>query len=215
MRLLSGFYLKDIVLWERENNANFASLLSPYDIDGLATMLCIGNGGISKGFAFKMMDDYLADDNSIYDIFLYIHKELFGRDYEDKSSENEKDSVKVSSYSNLTELYNSFCMQLLSLGISISEFWSLTTSQLYTVLNSIKIKEQNRINSELSQYHALAAMVGQAVWGKLDKKPPQISLGDDSDADDSAIYEMVANLRAHAMLHNEEVRRKKALNNNK
>jgi hypothetical protein len=59
----------------------------------------------------------------------------------------------------------------------------MNTKEMYKVFNSIAIKMQNETNRELNNYHTLAAMIGGAVWGKLQKEPPRVQMVKDKNTD--------------------------------
>ena len=97
----------------------------------------------------------------------------------------------------------------MSVGLSYQEFWSMNTKEMYKVFNSIAVKIQNETNRELSNYHTLAAMVGGAVWGKLQKDPPRISIANkeaDGDVEGLSTEEavMLAKLKSFAASHNKK-----------
>ena len=76
---------------------------------------------------------------------------------------DDNDKIDITSYNSLTDLYTQFGMELMSVGLSYSEFWDMNTKEMYRVFNSICIKIQNETNRELSNYHTIAEMVGGAV----------------------------------------------------
>ena len=95
----------------------------------------------------------------------------------------------------------------MSVGLSYSEFWDMNTKEMYRVFNSICIKIQNETNRELSNYHTLAAMVGGAVWGKLQKDAPKVDMrpvNDNKDVDDD-IAILNAKLKSFAAAHNKSI----------
>ena len=63
----------------------------------------------------------------------------------------------------------------------------MNTKEMYSVFNSICVKMQNVTNRELSNYHTLAAMIGGAVWGKLQKEPPKVNLTQHQEEDNSLL----------------------------
>ena len=72
---------------------------------------------------------------------------------------------------------------------------------------------QNDTNRELSNYHTLAAMVGGAVWGKLQKEPPKVDMTSrqqykDKDVDDEDMM-MIAKLKSIANIQNKSIKLKK------
>ena len=68
----------------------------------------------------------------------------------------------------------------------------MTTKEMYKVFNSIAIKMQNETNRELNNYHTLAAMIGGAVWGKLQKEPPRVNIvKDNSEVEDMDVEDAI------------------------
>ena len=116
-----------------------------------------------------------------------IKEKLLGYGNNNEIDENSEDTVDITKYNSLTELYMHFNMQLMSVGLSYSEFWSMNTKEMYSVFNSICVKMQNETNRELSNYHTLAAMIGGAVWGKLQKEPPKVNLTQHQEEDNSLL----------------------------
>ena len=60
---------------------------------------------------------------------------------------------------------------------------------------------QNETNRELNNYHTLAAMIGGAVWGKLQKEPPRVDYSnqnrgdvEDMDVDDAILVAKLKSL---------------------
>ena len=98
-------------------------------------------------------------------------------------------------------------MQLMSVGLGYSEFWAMNTKEMYRVFNSICIKIQNETNRELSNYHTLAAMVGGAVWGKLQKDAPKVNIAhvnNNKDVDDDVAI-INAKLKSLVNTHNKSI----------
>ena len=81
---------------------------------------------------------------------------------------------------------------------------------MYRVFNSICIKIQNETNRELSNYHTLAAMVGGAVWGKLQKDAPKVDMrpvNNNKDVDDDVAI-INAKLKSLVNTHNKSIKEK-------
>lgn len=93
------------------------------------------------------------------------------------------DTIDISNYKSLTDLYIYFCMQMLSVGLSYSEFWAMNTKEMYKVFDSLNIKMCNDTNRQLQNSYNLAALVGSAVWGKLPKQVPHVDPPDPNGAD--------------------------------
>lgn len=167
--LVKRFYLKDIKKYEEENNVNLMTFFEDIKLSNVLELIKLGNGWCSDEEAANLLDRYL-ETHSLRDALIEIKNCLLGKDMVDEES----DGVSVSEYDSLTAIYNDICFNLMSLGISYSEFWDMTTRDMYRAYESIQTKATNDLNRELFLYYTLAAMVGQAVWGKLQKQPPQV-----------------------------------------
>lgn len=112
-------------------------------------------------------------------------------------------TLDISNYKSLTDLYIYFCMQMLSVGLSYSEFWSMNTKEMYKVFDSLNIKLCNDTNRSLQDSYNLAALVGSAVWGKLPKQVPHVDPPDptgvdlDDDADTMDAFNKLQKLLNH------------------
>lgn len=212
MKLTRNFYLRDIRKYEDTTGNNIISYFSTIKINNLLDLIMLGNNNCSKEEASRILDNYLFfNENSILTAFLEIREQLLGigsnEDIED-DDENNEDMIDISSYETLSALYNHFCMQLMSVGLRYSEFWDMTTSEMYSVFNSIVVKMQNETNRELSNYHTLAALIGASVWGKLPKEPPRVKLQKDED-DDLKI--LSNNLSAFANSYNNRLEKEEGI----
>lgn len=175
--LVRNFNLFDIKKYEASTGNNILQFFSNINIANLLDLISLGNGYCSIERASEILDAYFESGGTIFDAMIEIKEALIGTG--DNSKENKSDDsskIDISKYDSLTDLYITFSMQLMSVGLSYQEFWSMNTKEMYKVFNSIAVKIQNDTNRELSNYHTLAAMVGGAVWGKLQKEPPRIDI---------------------------------------
>lgn len=186
--LVRNFNLKDIKEYEDSTGANILNFFNDISFTNLIELVKLGNGKCDDELACKIVDDYLSiPDNTLLSGILEIKEKLLGYGNNNEIDENSEDTVDISKYNSLTELYMHFNMQLMSVGLSYSEFWSMNTKEMYSVFNSICVKMQNETNRELSNYHTLAAMIGGAVWGKLQKEPPKVNLTQHEEEDNSLL----------------------------
>lgn len=204
--LIRRFRIKDIREFEDDNNANILKYFDTLKIEQIISLVSLGNGRCSEEEASEILDKYL-ENHTFMDAVLEIKEALIGKGDNETDTE-ESDDIDITEYGSLTELYGLYCMQLMSIGFGYSEFWDLSTKDMYRVFNSINIKRQNEINQSLQLAHTQAALIGQAVWGKLQRKVPQVDLEkpkyDDSKMDyDQAV--MIANLKAFANKQNKRV----------
>ena len=209
--LVKNFYLKDIKKYEDETGNNILSFFNDIKFSNMIDLIRLGNNNCSEEQASEILEDYLAqDNNTIISVMLEIKENLIGIGDNNDNDVDDEDKIDITNYSSLTELYMHFNMQLMSVGLSYSEFWAMNTKEMYRVFNSICIKIQNETNRELSNYHTLAAMVGGAVWGKLQKDAPKVNMtpvNTNKDVDDDVAI-LNAKLKSFAAAHNKSIKEK-------
>lgn len=201
--LIRSFNLIDIKKYENDTGKNILSFFDNIKFENILDLISLGNGNCGAECASDILDNYLKNGNNLMDAILEIKQSLVGVGSNSDDDIDEADKIDISKYDSLTDLYISFSMQLMSVGISYNEFWSMNTKEMYKVFNSIAVKMQNETNRELSNYHTLAAMIGGAVWGKLQKEPPRINITkndkqevDDMDVEDAVMVAKLASLAA-------------------
>ena len=209
--LFKNFYLKDIKKYEDETGNNILSFFNDIKFSNIIDLIRLGNNNCSEEQASEILDEYLAQDNhTILSVMLEIKENLIGIGDSNDNDVDDEDNIDITNYSSLTELYNNFNMQLMSVGLSYSEFWAMNTKEMYKVFNSICIKIQNETNRELSNYHTLAAMIGGAVWGKLQKDAPNVNIAPvntNEDVDDDVAI-INAKLKSLVNIHNKNIKEK-------
>ena len=173
--LVRRFNLKDIRDYEDETNESILEYFDHISVLNLLKLVSLGNSRCTLEEASKILDEYLQEHQFLYAVY-EIRDKLIGKVRDDDSKEEIADSIDITKYNSLSELYDTYCMQLMSVGFSYSEFWDLSTNTLFKVFNSINIKRENEINQNLQLAHTQAALIGQAVWGKLQRKPPSVNL---------------------------------------
>lgn len=172
--LVNKCYLRDIRDFEESTNMNILDLFNCLSFNNLATLIRIFNKGVSEDDAYRMIDNYLEyEKKSPIDAFNEIKEALFGYKI-DIEVEDDKCCEDVTKYNFLSDFYMHLCMQLMSLGISYSEFWSLTTKEMYQVFNAIQRKIINDFNREMQMAYISAGLTGGAIWGKLPNEVPKI-----------------------------------------
>lgn len=200
--LVRNFYLRDIKNYEDETGNNILSFFNDIKFSNIIDLIILGNGNCSEEKASEILDNYLEKENSsLIEVMLKIKEKLLGVGDNDDIDETSDDVLDITEFNSLTDLYTRFNMQLMSVGLSYTEFWSMNTKEMYSVFNSICVKIQNDTNRELSNMHTLAAMVGGAVWGKLSKEPPKVTLNTNKDIDDDVAI-INAKLKSLAKKHN-------------
>ena len=186
--LIKHFYLKDIKKYEDETGNNILNFFNDIRFSYIIDLVRLGNNYCSEEQACNILDEYLENEsNSIVSAMLEIKESLIGIGDNNDNDVDDNDKIDITSYNSLTDLYTQFGMELMSVGLSYSEFWSMNTKEMYSVFNSICVKMQNETNRELSNYHTLAAMIGGAVWGKLQKEPPKVNLTQNQEEDNSLL----------------------------
>lgn len=208
--LVRNFYLKDIKKYEDETGNNILSFFEDIKFSNMIDLIRLGNNNCSEEQACDMLEKYLANDsNTIVSVMLEIKENLLGIGDNSDNDVPDEDKVDITNYNSLTDLYTQFNMELMSVGLSYSEFWAMNTKEMYRVFNSICIKIQNETNRELSNYHTLAAMVGGAVWGKLQKDAPKVNMtpiNRDKDVDDDVAV-INAKLKSLVNTHNKSIKK--------
>lgn len=208
--LVRNYNLLDIKNYEQETGNSILAFFDDIKVSNMLDLIKLGNGNCSEEKASQLLDNYLEHEGTLVDAMLEIKQILIGVG-SNEDIDSEADVIDIADYDSLTDLYITFSMQLMSVGLGYSEFWSMTTKEMYKVFNSILIKMQNETNRELRNYHTLAAMVGGAVWGKLQKEPPKVDLNtrankyNDLDEEDAI---MVAKLKSFVHNHNQRLKQK-------
>ena len=179
--LVHNFNLIDIKKYEDRTGNNILDFFKNLRFCDLIDLVKLGNGGCDDDTACKLIDNYFDTGASLVDAYMEIKSCLIGVG----ANENADDSstLYISNYKSLTDLYIYFCMQMLSVGLSYSEFWSMNTKEMYKVFDSLNIKLCNDTNRSLQDSYNLAALVGSAVWGKLPKQVPHVDPPDPNAAD--------------------------------
>lgn len=213
MMLVRGYRVKDIKEFEEENSVNILSYFNNISISNIIDLITLGNGRkCTREEAAEKLDEYLQD-HSLEEAILEIKEALIGKGANTEEDVDNPNLMNIEKYNSLTELYEEYCMQLMSLGFGYSDFWDLSIKSMYRVFNSIVIKRENDTNKDLSIAHTQAALIGQAVWGKLQKKAPQVDLRqeqmiNDMDADQALLVAKLATLMNKNRKKGEEIRGK-------
>lgn len=183
--LIRAFNLENIKKYEIENNVSLIDILNTLTIDNLAILISIGNNMCSEEQAYEIIDKALDEGKGIVDIHNEIRDSLFGRALEEDES-----GIDITKCKTLTDVFMNISMNLMSVGVSYSEFWSMNTSEMHIVFNNLIHKIKAETDRRMAEYHGLAGMIGAAAWGKLPKEPPKMEiteringLDDDEDSD--------------------------------
>lgn len=181
MGLVNRFYLKDIREYEDSNNVNIIHFFDDtLNLTNLIELIKIGTHKNTEQ-ACDILQVYLEDpNNNMESAYIEIRDVLLGK----QVSEGDNKNLDAKEYNSLTDLFSELCSQMLSMGISYSEFWGMNTKEMYKVADGLKDKQVIQFNEDIAKNHILAGMVGAAVWGKLGNKPPQIEVDSEDDIDD-------------------------------
>ena len=184
MALVKRFYVRDIKKYEEDNDLNlllhFNDMLKGMYIrtPHLVDFVVLGNGMCSRERACDLLDNYLLDDtHSIYDAVNEIKDKLLG--YKDDGVENE-DDLSINDYDNFTDMLSEVSMELLKFGVGYSEFWSMTTADMYRMLARLNKNKEDQLNEQLQLAYNEALLTAAAVWGKAPSEAPKVSLTGDS-----------------------------------
>lgn len=189
--LVNKCYLKDIRDFEDKHKINILTLFEKVSFINLMQILSIFYKDLPEEELYKIIDEYL-EDHSLNDFFIELRNTLLGYDVDEDTKKRENSDIEtirgsyedITSYKYLSDFYMHLCMQLMSLGMSYSEFWSLTTKEMYQAFEAIRQKMVMDYNRDMQVAHTQAALIGGAVWGKLAKEAPHIDMESLRDPDE-------------------------------
>lgn len=179
-RLVRKFYVRDIRDFENDSGRSVVDMFNGLDVVDLVDLVKLGNKGINAEEACNIVDSYFLDGGTIDKAFEICRECLFGGIV---AEDNECEEVEVGGF--YSDILDKFCMQLMSVGLGYSEFWDMTTHEIYKVIETIENKIITEMNRQISLNHTLASMIGGAVWGKLPSKPPVIEFNSGENQGDS------------------------------
>ena len=175
--LVKKYYLQDIKNFEEENNISLLNYLNEVSILGLIHLVMLGNKNCNEERAGFILDNYLMmDGNTIETAYLEIKRVLLAEGYIENKEDNDntKEKIDTKEYRNLTEIYTKLCFQMMEVGVSYSEFWSMSTYDMYQAFNHINRKVINETNKQLEMAYVQAGLIGSSVWGKLPNEVPRV-----------------------------------------
>lgn len=186
--IINKCYLKDIRDYEDRTNKNILSLFESYKLQNLLEIMQAMKPELNDEACIAIIDNHFSNGGSVEELFIELRNVLVG--YEiigDGTSSNDDENSNVediTNYRTLTDFYIHLSMQLMSLGVSYSEFWSLTTKEMYQVFNAIQQKSVMDFNKNMQEYNILASLIAGAVWGKPAKEAPHIDLNELKDPEE-------------------------------
>lgn len=202
MSLVKRFYVKDIKMYEEDNDVNlllhFNDMLKGVYIrmGHLTDFVQIGNGMCTRERACELVDRYLEEDNTVYDAVNEIKDKLLG--YKDDGKTNE-DDLSVNDYDNFTDMLSEVSMELLKFNVGYSEFWSMTTADMYRMLARLNKNKEDQINEQLQLAYNEALLTAAAVWGKAPNEAPKVSLTGNSGDNNKLMDSQTANIMGNLM----------------
>lgn len=211
--LIHSFKLVDIKNYEANTNTSLFDYFSNLSISVTLDLICLSLN-LQLEEACELLDNYLKD-HPYLEVVQEIRQAILGdKGGQGEEKEDEKDkgaTIDTSEFRTVTDLYIYYCMQLMSIGMSFGDFWSMNTTELFKVFNAILLKVENETNRQLNSYHALAALVGSAVWGKLPKEVPKVEISEygKKQREDEEIDILVEKLKAFVNIHNKQVEEEK------
>ena len=197
MKLVTRYYIKDIRDFEDEG-ISILDLFKHGDIEALVKLVSLGNNNCSEEKSCEIIDNFIGDSHCLIDAFQVIKETLFGQKV-DTSSE---DDTKAKDYEFLSDIYSEYQMMLLSYDIAYSEFYSMSTSEMYRVVKGIKQKIIQDTNKKLAESHTQAALIGAAVWGKLGEVP---KISDEDDEHKAKLAKTKSSLALRNFINKHEV----------
>lgn len=172
--------MRDVRLYEENNNINILKLFESISVENIITCLKLFNH-IDENEACDLLDKYMESDGIGY-VYNALINAFMGYDYtEDKKDKNDKndeddDSVDLNKFNYMYEYYDKLCMQLMALGLSYSEFWNLSTREVYSTSKALQQKIVIDYNMASRLQYQQACLTASAFVGKLPKEAPHISM---------------------------------------
>lgn len=186
--IVTRVYMRDVRLYEENNNINILKLFESISVENIITCLKLFNH-IDENEACDLLDKYMESDGIGY-VYNALINAFIGYDYtEDKNDKNDEDddSVDLNKFNYMYEYYDNLCMQLMALGLSYSEFWNLSTREVYSTSKALQQKIVIDYNMASRLQYQQACLTASAFVGKLPKEAPHISM-DSVRRDDEIIY---------------------------
>lgn len=179
--LVDKCYVKDIRIYEEGSNSNLLDLFDVVSYYNLGVLVSVFRH-VDIESAFQFIDyETEQSDVSLIEMFDSIKKAIFIYSDEEVQQVEDVDSNGVDDirqFNTLTDYYMDVCMQMISLGLTYSEFWGLSTKEIYSLSTALNKKAVDDFNSKLQIAYTEAALFGGAVWGRLPKDAPKIDINE-------------------------------------
>lgn len=180
VEMFPAVYIKRIKEYEHTNNKNILELFSSISINNLLELFnAFYNWDEEKSCEF--LDNSFEKGIGLYEIYIELKNALLGyKDINNEScrevDEEDEEREDLTQYKYLSDWYLKVGTQLMSMGLTYTEFWNLSTAEMYTVYEAFQTKYINDINKQIELDYIAASMQAAAVWGKPLSEAPKISL---------------------------------------
>lgn len=171
--LIRSFKLKNIKEYEENNRISLLDYILNPSITGIVTFISLGNGCCELEEADRILDEYTESGGTLDDLIIEITKAIFGEKSLDSKAKN--DTLDITEYKTLTDIFSTFYWELKKLKIGYAEFWDMSTTELYRISEVLEAQMINEFNNEIYKLYIAGGFNGQGVWGKLPPKVPQVS----------------------------------------
>lgn len=178
--MFPAVYIKSIKEYEHIHNKNILELFSSISINNMIELFNAFYQWDEEK-ACEFLDESFEKGVGIYEIYLELKNALLG--YTDINNESSKEADEedaerddLTQYKFLSDWYLKVGTQLMSMGLTYTEFWNLSTAEMYTVYEAFQNKFINEFNRQMEIEYIAASMQAAAVWGKPLHEAPKITL---------------------------------------
>lgn len=172
--IVTRVYMRDVRLYEENNNINILKLFESVSVENIITCLKLFNH-IDENEACDLLDKYMESDGIGY-VYNALINAFIGYDYTEDKNDGDDDSIDLTKFNYMYEYYDTLCMQLMALGLSYSEFWNLSTREVYSTSKALQQKIVIDYNMASRLQYQQACLTASAFVGKLPKEAPHISV---------------------------------------
>lgn len=203
--LVNKVNLKDILINELYHSENYLQYFEKLDTVGILKLIALGNDNCDLEEAGNILDKYLKEsqNHTLISAMNELKEAYLGMHSDEKTDDS--NGVAVDKFNNLSELYNYYYSQLPdSAGVTYNSFWGMNTKEVFMMLKCILPKVEKDINNKLQMEYINAALTAAAVFGKLPKEAPKVSITDKDEAVDKDGFTKEDKLniaKIKAMLH--------------
>lgn len=205
--IIRQYKLKDIKNYEDTTHESILDFIFKPSFHGTVTLVSLGNNCINLDDAGNLLDNYIAQGHTFFEVLQESQKLLLGEKSVDTEAK-EEEVIDISKFKTLTDLYNHFYLDIFkgTNRVSYIEFWELTTTDMYRLFDIINIQKINEFNEELYKMYIAAGLNGAGHWGKLPKHPPTVKIPknkkESKEEKQNRLKMEVAQLKSMGQLHN-------------